>query len=410
MQRLSRRAFLTGAAGAGITIGAAGALAACAGAGSGTGSSGLAPALRLPPAQGLTWPVTTANQPIAGGLTAGRGATLRVLSWPSYTSPAVLSRFASANQCSVELPAHPPPPALRRWRRGGPRYDVVLGANVTMLADLAAGQLIQPLNHTYLPNRRNVWPVLQSPYYDQGARYTVPCGVYTTGIAWRKDKVAQSPYAMAVGWDFAWLPRYRDRVAILADYREGIGLGLLRIGSVNLNTADPADLNQAQQVLTELTGRRASRIDGAAAESLGSGRTWIHQARSFDIAALSHQLPPGLPAEALGYWFPPSGYGPVSCETGAVARGSRNPVLAHLFLNSLLSLDNALANAGSNGRTPPLNAATPSVLIRQVVVPGPLASTVSLPETLRRGLVELPLPDPATGLWLRAWKGVSGMA
>jgi spermidine/putrescine-binding protein len=34
-----------------------------------------------------------------------------------------------------------------------------------------------------------VWSSLQSPWYDQESRYTVPYTVYTTGIGWRADKL-----------------------------------------------------------------------------------------------------------------------------------------------------------------------------------------------------------------------------
>lgn len=401
MPQLSRRAFLTGAAGAGIT------LAACGGAGSGAGS--LTPALRLPMVNALTWPVTAVNQPIGNGLAPEQGATLRVLSWPGYTSPAVLNYFAKVNQCSVELTAFSGPWDLLGKLASGTRYDAVLGTRVRMLVELVGRELIQPLNPRYLPDASAIWSVLQNPYYDLGARYTVPCGVYTTGLAWRKDKVAGSPYPMASGWDFAWQQRYRDRVAILGDYRQAIGLGLLRTGTANLNTADPLDLDTAQQALSELTGNGAAHVDSDPAASLAAGRTWIHQATSAQIAVLEDQ-PQGLPASAFGYWFPPAGFGPVACESAVIVRGAHHPVLAHRFLNSLLQPQNALANAGYNGRTPPLTVVTPSILIAEGVLTRDLISTVVLPETLRRGLIELPLPAAADGLWRRAWKEVSGMA
>ena len=60
--------------------------------------------------------------------------------------------------------------------------------------------------------------------------------------------------------------------------------------------------------------------------------------------AAARQLPPGVPVEALGYWFPPDGKGPVANDTGTVLRGAQNPVLAHLFLNFLLNQANAMHN------------------------------------------------------------------
>lgn len=402
MPQLSRRAFLTGAAGAGVTIGAAGLLTGC-GAG-----AGLAPALRVPPLTGLTWTLTPDNQPIRVGLAAERGATLEVASWPSYVSPAALNDFARASGCSVQLTTFSTPAGLLRGLASPGRFDVVLGVPVGVLAELVGGQLIQPLNHSYLPDSGALWTVLRNPYYDTTAAYTVPCGVYTTGIAWRKDKVTANPYAMANGWEFAWLPRYREKVGILSDYREAISLGLLRSGTPNLNTADPLDLNEAEAALTQLTGR-TGRIGDNAAGSLLTGQAWIHQARSCDIAALSREPRDG-PAGAIGYWFPPSGFGPVACDSATITRGARHPVLAHRFLNSLLQAPAAIASAGYSGRTPPLTSVTPSMLIRDGVLAPGLVSAAPLQETMRRGLIELPLAEPAAGLWQRAWNEVSGQA
>ena len=422
MQRLSRRAFLSGAAGAGFALGAAGTLTAC----GGSGSTGLTANPRLPAAASLTWPLTPANPPLRGGLAPETGATLRLLTWPSYVSPAVAAEFGRTYRCAVDVTTVATPAELLTRLRSGSRYDVIAGASVSTLASLAGGELIQPLNHAYLPDQSAIWSLLRSPYYDQGARYTVPTGVYTTGIAWRTDKVPGSPYELTSGWQFAWQPKYRDRVGILDDYRAGVGLGLLATGSLNLNTADPGDLNQAQRALASLIGGRAGRIDSAAARSLTAGRTWIHQATSAQITAAARSAVAaaahvtgrsataapgtGQGGAPLGYWFPPSGYGPVACEVGAVVRGASSPVLAHAFLDFSLKLPNALANAAVNGRTPPLSAATPRLLVDQGVVPGSLASTVILQEELRRGLVELPLPPAADGLWLRAWRDVGGLA
>ena len=66
----------------------------------------------------------------------------------------------------------------------------------------------------------------------------MPYTIYTTGIAWRKDLVDENPYAMENPWDMPWQPKYKGRIAILDDYREGISLGLLKNGIYDLNTTD----------------------------------------------------------------------------------------------------------------------------------------------------------------------------
>ncbi len=82
--------------------------------------------------------------------------------------------------------------ALAKLTSGQASFDVWF-ATVEYLSRAVAGKLIQPVNHSYLPNLKNVWPSLQSPFYDVHSRYSVPYMVYTTGIAWRKDKVKTPP-------------------------------------------------------------------------------------------------------------------------------------------------------------------------------------------------------------------------
>ena len=93
--------------------------------------------------------------------------------------------------------------ALAKLTSGQASFDVWF-ATVEYLSRAVAGKLIQPVNHSYLPNLKNVWPSLQSPFYDVHSRYSVPYTVYTTGIAWRKDKVKTPPTSFKNGYDAFW--------------------------------------------------------------------------------------------------------------------------------------------------------------------------------------------------------------
>ena len=66
------------------------------------------------------------------------------------------------------------------------------------MAQLVYGKLIQPLNHSYIPNITQAWPDFANPFYDGKWQYSVPYTIYTTGIAWRKDHVNENPYTMGI--------------------------------------------------------------------------------------------------------------------------------------------------------------------------------------------------------------------
>src|SRR6185503_13253902 len=135
--------------------------------------------------------------------------------------PAVVKKFEKAYNVKVKITTFEnEEEALAKLTSGSTSFDVWF-ATVEYLSRTVAGKLIQPLNHSYLPNLKNVWPQLQSPFYDVHSRYSVPYTVYTTGIAWRKDKVKTPPTAFKNGYDAFWhAQHYAGKVAILDDQRE----------------------------------------------------------------------------------------------------------------------------------------------------------------------------------------------
>jgi spermidine/putrescine transport system substrate-binding protein len=399
---LPRRRFLGNGLAALAAIGAGGALAGCASDLTGSGT------LPLPrPNNPVQWPVFASNTSIKSGLAAERDATLQVYIWTAYINQACVNAFAKKYKCKVQLTTFDTMDEALSKLRSGLSYDVLVGATPDTLGQLVEGQLIQPLNHSYVPNIAQAWPDYTNPFYDQKWQYTVPYTIYTTGISWRKDLVPENPYAMRNAWSMPWQPKYRGRVAILDDYREGICLGLMKNGIFNLNTTDYQQIALARQSLQELGGLVNLIINNNDYSDVPDGQTWITNAWSGDMAAAVSYMPKGVNVDVVGYWFPADGRGPVNNDTMAVLKGSASPVLGHLFLNYLLDLPNALENISWNGYMQPLNGVTPQVLVKEQILPPSLASTVVVPSTFRRGLFELQLPVDADALWQQAWLVVS---
>jgi spermidine/putrescine transport system substrate-binding protein len=281
-----------------------------------------------------------------------------------------------------------------------------MGAPTDLIGPLVGRALIQPLNHSYIPNIREAWPVYKDPYYDSRWQYTVPYSVFTTGIAWRKDHVDLDPYALANGWEFPWRAKGKGKTAVLNDYRETISLALLKDNDAPVNSADPYLLNQARDALIDLAHHVGLRIDNNAAADLASGTSWVHHAWSGQVVAAARKLPAGVPVEVLGYWFPPDGRGPVANDTNTILRGARNPVLAHHFLNFMLDRHNALHNIRATGFTQPLTYATPSRLAYLGILPSSLISAAVLSTFVDHGLKELQIRPAADQLWRQVWRAV----
>jgi len=406
---ISRRGFLRQGAAAGLLVGGGSSLlAACSSSakpGTPTGTPTLTSGgIPLPrPHNPVTWPLYKDNPAIASNLPPETGATLRLFNWVAYINPQCLTDFGKKYNCKVEVTTFENmDTALAKLRSGQLNFDVFF-PTVEVMAQLVYGKLIQPINHSYIPNITQAWSDFTNPFYDGKWHYTVPYTIYTTGIAWRKDHVDENPYAMANPWAMPWQAKYKDKVAILDDARESISLGLMKNGIFDLNTTDPNQIAAAGQSLQELAHLTNVHIDNNDYTEVPSGQIWIHHAWSGDIATAPSYMPKGVNVDVVGYWFPPDGKGPVGNDTITVLKGAPNPVLAHLFLNYMLDQSNVLTNISFNGYIQPINGITPQRLVSEQLLPPSLISTAVLPSYFRRGVMELQIPVTANALWEQAW-------
>jgi spermidine/putrescine transport system substrate-binding protein len=343
------------------------------------------------------------NKAIASGMEPEKGATLQLYNWVAYINEAVLKNFCKKYDCNYSLTTYNTmEEAISKLASGQLKFDVFF-PTVPVLGQLVAAKLIRPLNHSYIPNMANVWADYRNPFYDQAWQYTTPYSIYTTGMAWRKDKVNLAP-----SWNMPWEgARYKSKVAVLDDYREAITLALLRTGSSNVNTTSRSQINAAGKALSQLSALTHVRIDNNDWSDVPTGKTWIHQAWSGDMATAAQYLPKGTSIDTVGYWFPANHRGPVANDLMVNPSSGANPVLAHLLINYLLDVRNALENYTYFGYMQPLTAVTPQRLVAEKLLPPQLVSTAVLPDYFRHGLFELELPPAANAVWESTWNSFS---
>ena len=394
---ISRRQLLM--AGAGLALG--GLLAGC----SSTNPAGAGSAVPPLPRQDrpVKWPVYPDNKPIASGLAPEQGATLEIYNWVAYINESVIKNFCKKYNCKYALTTfNTMEEALAKLNSGELKFDVFL-PTVDVLGQLIAQKLIRPLNHSYIPNITNAWPDYRNPFYDVAWQYTTPYSIYTTGMAWRKDKVNLSP-----SWNMPWQGApYKGKVAVLDDYRETISLALMRAGNFDLNTTSTPQIQAAGRALQELASLTNVRIDNNDYTDVPTGKTWIHHAWSGDMAASYSYLPKGTSVDTLGYWFPADRKGPVANDLMVNLTTGANPVLSHMFIDYMLNVDNAFENYSYVGYMQPLTAVTPARLIKEQLLPPQLTSTVVLPDYFRHGIFQLELPPAADAVWESTWNSFS---
>jgi spermidine/putrescine transport system substrate-binding protein len=401
---VSRRTFLRGTLG--LSLGAG---TAALGGGCGRDAppaANAAVAQTASPQNPVLWPVSTDNRPIRPGLRPERDATLHLYNWEDYINADVIKAFEQkykAYNVKVKVSTFDnASQAVSNVVSGKADYDILF-VTYDLLGKLALGNHLRPLSHDYIPNIDQVWPVFQNPFYDQDWRYSVPYTVYTTGIGWRTDKVKQNIAKLADPYEILWDSRYHGRVGVLDEYRETIGMVLLKNGISNLNTTRPKHLDLVRQDLISLASATRPVIDVNAYEDLPTGKTWVSMAFSGDLVAAPYYLPEGVDPQVLRYWFPLDGRGTVGNDLMTILRSSRTPVLAHHFLNFLLDFDMAMLNLEWNGFQPPLVRIDPLVLVKQGYIPSNLTTAVVRQEYFETGFRAVELDPEIDKSWRAVW-------
>ena len=293
--------------------------------------------------------------------------------------------------------------AVAKLASGQVAFDVFF-PTPDRIGQLAAGQLLQPLNKSYVPNLKNVWKSLQDPFYDKGSVYTVPYTIYTTGIGYRIDGVSKTPAKYANPYDIFWDPANSGQVYLLEDDREVFGMAMLRANpDADVNTEDPAAINAALAAASELTDVVNVKVGAEAYTVLPEKRAWVHQCWSGDVVNAQYYLPEGESIDNIGYWYPPDGGGIVGSDTMAVLKSATKPVLAHTFLNYLLDKRHSLQNYAWLGYQPPQNSIDPDRLVDEEYVPRHLANAIVRPKDFETGQQLLQLSLPGERAWDNAW-------
>ncbi len=350
----------------------------------------------------VTLPLYNDNGAIDSGLNLEKGP-LQIFNWADYINPATVKAFEKEHGVQVKITTFEnEEEAIAKLTSGQQQFDVWF-PTVDYVSRAVAGKLIQPLNHSYLPNLKNVWPALRSPYYDQHARYTVPYTVYTTGIAWRTDKVQKAPGDYANPYDIFWEShRYAGKVAILDDQREALAMALLRRHIYDVNTEDSTLVDRAEKDIAQLNSIANVKTNVTDYTDLPAGKTVLSQAWSGDMAGAPYYLAKGVKPTVLGYWRPDD-HAATQNDMIAILRGAQHPVLAHAFLDFVLDNKHGLQNFSWNGYIPPLTAIDPGKLVAQGYIPKNLASTIVRESDFKKGVTIDALTTKGQALWQDAW-------
>ena len=409
---LSRRQFLTRAGGAAIAMPSLAAiLAAC----SKPASSAASGAAGEIPIATLENPVTLpVNQAPIAADTPLESGPLVLYNWADYIWKKSVAEFEDKFGVSVDITTfNNMEEGIQKVANGQVTADVFV-PTPGYLRRLVQQNLVQPLQHELIPNMEaSVWPSYYNPgpYYDLGWNYTVPYTIYTWGVAYRRDRVSDDE-AAAQGWDALWNGDYNGAISLYDSYGDTIAITILRNGSLEVNTGDPALIDAAKEAILQTINDNKARltINGVYAK-LPAGDYTVAESWSGDIVGAQWYLPKGTGTDVLGFWRPETGKTMIGNDLLAIPTAAKNPRLAHEFINFFLDEKIGYENfINWNGYQPPFTSIDPTKLIDDGVVPDTLASAVVTEDMFKKDLTPYELTPTVDQMWLDAWTEIKAGA
>ena len=179
-------------------------------------------------------------------LAMAQNRQVNVYNWDTYIGETTLDDFGAATGIEVRYDLFADNAELfARFREGNPGYDVICPTNDFAERMILAGML-QPLDHSRIPNFANVDPNFQDAAFDPGRAYTMPYFWGTIGIGYRTSRTMSAPESW--GYVFDESEPYAGRISWLSEPSTVIQMALKRLG-YSLNETDPARIEEAVQLL-----------------------------------------------------------------------------------------------------------------------------------------------------------------
>ena len=283
----------------------------------------------------------------AAGCSTEEEKVLNIYSWADNFNPDVIKDFEQKYQVKVNYDVFSSnEEMLAKLQAGASAYDLIQPSDYMVTTMIQLG-LLEELDKSKIPNLNNMVSTFKAPEFDPENKYSI---IYTwgvTGIAYNKKYVKDE----IDSWSDLWNPAYKDRVIMLNDPREVLGMSLIKNGYSN-STKDKAELEKAfNDLKTVVPGVIAFDTDNIKQKMIAE-EAWIGTVWSGDAAFINEQNPDVeyvVPKEGATIW----------ADTLAIPKGAKHKAIAEQFINYLMDPEISVKNYEWVGYSNPNEKAYP---------------------------------------------------
>ena len=262
---------------------------------------------------------------------AAMAEKLVISNWDGYMPKDMAEKFKAATGIDLEIAVHATNEEImgKVTASGGEGFDVLFVSSPFAEALNNLG-LVQPIDHSKVPNLANLYPEATQLKHDPGHVFSVPYTWGTTGLCYRSDLVKGTPES----WNDLLKPaeELKGKITMLSTDRWLMAAGFLANG-MSVNTTEQADLDKVRDQLIETKRQLLAFDDTTFYSKLVSGEASLVQAWdgwcNYGIAE-KPEIKYVIPKEGSDLWV----------DAIVVTKASKNPEAAHKFIDFVLNAEN----------------------------------------------------------------------
>ena len=252
-------------------------------------------------------------------------AKVNFYNWDTYIGETTLEDFTEATGVEVQYDLFADNDELfAKLKTGNPGYDLIVPTN-DYVERMIQSNMLEPLDHSKIPNIANIDPVFMDPAFDPGRKYSLSYMWGTIGIGYRKSAVDSVPDS------WKWLydsDKYAGRIALLGDGGTVLQIAMKYLGH-SLNTTDPAIIKQAEEMLIKQKPYIKAFAPDNGQDLLLAGEVDLAMEWNGDILQAMEE------DDDIGYVVPKEG-GLLWEDTLCIPTGAPHPENAHKLINFIL--------------------------------------------------------------------------
>lgn len=262
--------------------------------------------------------------------------TLKLYNWGEYMGEDLISNFEDEFGVNVIVEYFDSNEMMYTKLQAGDSYDVLVPSDY-MIERLIAEDMLQELDLSLIPNLSNLAEGVQNLPYDPDHTYSVPYFWGSVGIVYNHNNVDPA-VVEEQGYEILRNTEYKGRIYVYDSERDSFMMALKALG-YSMNTEEEGEIQEAYEWLLDMNNTMAPiYVTDEVIDGMITGSKDIAVVYSGDATTILEEN------EDMSFWMPSEGTNLWS-DAMVIPANAENPLLAHEFINYVLTYDASMGNS-----------------------------------------------------------------